>query len=171
MALTWSDAMGLVCVGLPMCIADSASANFATSGHYYCHFYAQHPDDASVPDPTSRWWPLWHRYTHGADNVMDFHERVLFNPTTVPNPRTHIAWADVLPLLDPFVCLLGPFLFSDLSTNPPGRTSSFRQLLAPSLWESLATLCVHRGILPPVLTSCQVSIPSPWSRTRRAADR
>jgi hypothetical protein len=101
---------------------------------------------------------------------MDFHERVLFNPTTVPNPRTRIAWANVLPLLDPSVCLLGPFSFSDPSTNPPGQTSSFRQLLAPSLWESLATLCVHPGILPPVLI-CKVSIRSRWSCTRRAAAR
>jgi hypothetical protein len=121
----------LVRVDLRMCIADSASANFATSGHYYCHFYAQHPDNASVPDPTSRWWPLWHRYTHGADNVMDFHERVLFNPTTVPNPRTRIAWANVLPLLDPSVCLLGPFSFSDPSTNPPGLLLSASSLLLP----------------------------------------
>jgi hypothetical protein len=39
----------LVRVDLPMCIADSACANFATSGHYYCHFYARHPYNAYKP--------------------------------------------------------------------------------------------------------------------------
>jgi hypothetical protein len=56
--------------------------------------------------------------------------------------------------------------FAEPSSNPPGRTSSFRQLLPFHLWESLTTLCVSRGILPPILSSPPIAR-SRWTRTSR----
>jgi len=154
----------LVQVDLPQSL--SASPDCASDGRYYCHFFGHHPDDTSLPDPTRRWWLLWHRFTTTASDNIKFGERVLFNPATTPNPASYIAWADVIPLLDPSVCLLGPLSFAEPSSNPPGRTSSFRQLLPFHLWESLTTLCVSRGILPPILSSPPIAR-SRWTRTSR----
>jgi hypothetical protein len=89
----------LVQVDLPQSL--DASANFASDGRYCCHFLGRHPDDTSLPDPSSCWWLLWHRFTISSDDVIEFGARVLFNPITNPNPASYIAWADVLPLLDP----------------------------------------------------------------------
>ena len=143
-----------------------ASPDYATTGRYYCHFLGCHPDDASLPDPLRRWWLLWHRFTRSSDGIVDFDTRILFNPATPPGPSSYIAWAEVLPLLDPTVCLLGSLPFNDPSSNPPGRTSSFCQLLPFDLWTSLITLCVPRGILPPVL-STPPTAHSRWTRLRR----
>jgi hypothetical protein len=74
-----------------------------------------------------------------------------FTPTALPDATSYIAWADVLPLLDPTLCLFGPFRFSDPTANPPGRTPSFRQFLAAPLWASLTTSCLSRGISPPII--------------------
>jgi hypothetical protein len=140
-----------------------------TVASYYCHFLGRHPDDTSLPDPSSRWWLLWHRFTISSDDVIELGGRVLFNPSTNPNPASYIAWADVLPLLDPSICLLGPFSFTVPASNPPGRTSSFRQMIPFQLWSSLTiTLCVSSGILPPVLSSPPTSR-SRWTRSCRAS--
>jgi hypothetical protein len=144
-----------------------ASPDCDSTGRYYCHFLGCHPDDVSLPDPPRRWWLLWHRFTTTAADDIEFGDRVLFNPATTPDPDSYIAWADVLPLLDPAVCLLGPFAFTDPSSNPPGRTSSFRQMLPFSLWASLTALCLTRGILPPVLSSPPTTR-SRWTRSSRA---
>jgi hypothetical protein len=117
----------LVQVHLPQSL--DASANFASDGRYYCHFLGRHPDDTSLPDPSSRWWLLWQRFTVSSDDVIEFGARVLFSPSTNPNPASCISWADVLPLLDSSICLLGPLSFTEPASNPPGRTSSFRQML------------------------------------------
>ena len=154
----------LIQVDLPQSLCDPASLACSTNGRYYCHFLSKHPDDASLPDPTSRWWLLWHRFSTSSDGIIDFGDRVLFNPATTPDPASYIAWADVLPLLDPSVCLFGPISFSDPSSNPPGRTSSFRQMIPFSRWASLTALCVSRGILPPVLSSPPTSR-SRWTRS------
>ena len=156
----------LVQVDLPQSIIDPASAHHATDGHYYCHFFGKHPDDTPLPDPFSRWWLLWHRYSTSTDGLVDFDARVLFTPTTTPDSTAYIAWADILPLLDPAICLSGPFSFTDPSSNPPGRTSSFRQCLPFDLWASLLTICIPRGILPPILSSPPTSR-SRWTRTSR----
>ncbi len=134
-----------------MCSLDPTSAAFASHGRYYCHFLGRHPDDTSFPDPVCRWWPLWHRFTRAADGTFEYHNRILFTPTTLPDATLYVAWADVLPLLDPNICLFGPFSFSDPAANPPGRTPSFRQFLAAPLWASLTTSCLSRGISPPII--------------------
>jgi hypothetical protein len=92
---------------------------------------------------------------------------VLFTPPTTPDASTHIAWADVLPLLDSTTCLFGPFSFSDPTTNPPGRTPSFRQFIHADHWASLTSLCLSRGIAPPILTSF-ASPRSRWTRSSRS---
>jgi hypothetical protein len=157
----------LVQVDLPQSLLDPASLACATDGRYYCHFLGKHPDDASLPDPPSRWWLLWHRFSTAADGSIDFGSRVLFNPATTPDPASYIAWADILPLLDPAVCLFGPLSFASPSANPPGRTSSFRQLLPFPSWAALTDICISRGILPPVL-STPPTARSRWTRTSRA---
>jgi hypothetical protein len=154
----------LVQVDLPQSL--SASPAYASDGLYYCHFLGTHPDDTSLPDPARRWWLLWHRFTTTASDDIEFGDRVLFNPNTTPNPASYIAWADVLPLLDPSVSLLGPLSFADPTSNPPGRTSSFRQMLPLSSWASLTTLCIARGILPPILSSPPTAR-SRWTRSSR----
>jgi hypothetical protein len=156
----------LVQIDLPQSL--EASPDCISDGRYYCHFFGCHPDDASLPDPASRWWLLWHRFTRSSDGTIDFGTRTLFNPATTPDPATYIAWADVLPLLDPTVCLFGPFLFTEPSLNPPGRTSSFRQMISFDLWASLISLCISRGILPPVLSSPPTTR-SRWTRSFRSA--
>ena len=156
----------LVQVDLPQSL--SASPHCASDGRYYCHFFGTHPDDTSLPDPSRRWWLLWHRFTTTASGAIKFGARTLFNPATTPNPASYVAWADVLPLLDPSVCLLGPLSFAEPASNPPGRTSSFRQLVPFDLWASLTALCVARGILPPILSSPPVAR-SRWTRTSRPA--
>ncbi len=154
----------LVQIDLPQTLL--ASPSYLSDGRYYCHFLACHPDDTSLPDPSRRWWPLWHRFTLSSDGTLEFGRRVLFNPATVPNSASYCAWADILPLLDSTVCLFGPFLFTAPSSNPPGRTSSFRQMLPMSLWASLTALCPSSGILPPVLSSPPTAR-SRWTRTSR----
>jgi hypothetical protein len=156
----------LIQVDLPQSLLDPASSSCASDGRYCCHFLGKHPDGASLPDPSSRWWLLWHRFTSSRDGSIDFGARVLFNPTTTPGPASYIAWADVLPLLNPAFSLLGPFSFAAPSSNPPGRTSSFRQALPFSLWASLTTLCVSNGILPPILSSPPTTR-SRWTRASR----
>jgi hypothetical protein len=49
--------------------------NFASTGRYYVHFFARHPDDFQLSDLCSRWWPEWHRYTRNADGIIDYGER------------------------------------------------------------------------------------------------
>jgi hypothetical protein len=156
----------LVQVDLPMSSVDRNSAAFASHGRYYCHFLGRHPDDISLPDPVCRWWPLWHRFTRAADGTLEYHNRILFTPTTLPDATLYVAWADVLPLLDPNICLFGPFSFSDPAANPPGRTPSFRQSLVAPLWASLTTSCHLRGISPPIL-ACAPSVRSRWTRSSR----
>ena len=154
----------LVHVDLPQSLL--ASTSCATDGRYYCHFLGCHPDDTSLPDPCRRWWLLWHRFTTSSDDVIEFGDRVLFNPVTTPDSASYCAWADVLLLLDPAACLFGPFSFADPSSNPPGRTSSFRQMLPFHLWASLTATCLSLGILPPILSSPPTTR-SRWTRTSR----
>ena len=64
-----------------------------------------------------------------------------------------------LPFLDPAVVFIGPISFSDPSSNPPGRTSSFRQMLPFLFWASLTALCVaSRECIS------RHSVPTPQSR-------
>jgi hypothetical protein len=156
----------LVQVNLASTLLNPRTVDHPTTGTYYCPFFGQHPDDAALPDHASRFWPLWHRFTTSADGIIDYHERILFTPPTLPNPATYIAWADAVPLLNPTVTLLGPFSFLSPSDNPPGRTSSYRQLLATAHWNALAALCITHGILPPVMTA-HLSIRSRWTRKRK----
>jgi hypothetical protein len=156
----------LIQIDIPQSL--SASPAYASDGRYYCHFLGCHPNDTSLPDPPSRWWLLWHRFTTTTSDDIEFGDRVLFNPTTTPHPASYIAWADVLPLLDPTVCLLGPFSFTEPSSNPPGRTSSFRQLIPFPLWASLTALCLTRGIIPPILSSPPTTR-SRWTRSSRSS--
>jgi hypothetical protein len=82
----------LVQVDLPQSLLDPASLACAAAGRCCCHFLGvKHPDDASLPDPPSRWWLLWHRFSTSADGSIDFGARVLFNPITTPNPASYIA--------------------------------------------------------------------------------
>jgi hypothetical protein len=155
----------LIQVDLAQSALDPSSASHATSGTYYCHFYAKHPDDTPLPDTTSRFWPIWHRYTTSNDGILDYGLRVLFTPTTTPNSDQYIAWADCIPLLNPSVCLLGPFNFCDASSTISTRTTKFRQHIPYSLWAALAERCLDNGIIPPLL-SAQAPSRTRWSRTR-----
>jgi hypothetical protein len=127
------------------------------SGIYYVHFFTRHPADHDETDPLARWWPEWREYTTGVDSVIDYGTRVLFPPTRVPNAERFIAWADVVNLSDPTVCLLGPFNFMEPRHNYAGRSPSYRQYVPTELWAQLAELCVSNGILPPRLTLSQPS--------------
>ena len=118
---------------------------------------SRHPADNDETDPLARWWPEWREYTTGNDGVIDYGTRVLFPPTRVPNAERYIAWADVVNLCDPTVCLLGPFDFMEPRNNHAGRSPSYRQYVPTELWAQLAELCVSNGILPPRLTVFEAS--------------
>jgi hypothetical protein len=114
------------------------------SGIYYVHFLSRHPADNDETDPLARWWPEWREYTTGDDGIIDYGARILFPPTRVPNAERFIAWADVVNLLDPTVCLLGPFDFMDPRSNYAGRSPSYRQYVPTEMWAELAKLlCVQ----------------------------
>jgi hypothetical protein len=127
------------------------------SGIYYVHFLARHPADHDETDPFARWWLEWRRYTTGIDGIIDYGSRVLFSPTKTPDADRFIAWADVVRLTDPTVCLLGPFDFMEPKHNYAGRTPSYRQYVPMDVWAQLAGLCVSHGILPPRLTVLEAS--------------
>ena len=131
---------------------ESACRNPVTSSLYYVHFFTRHRDDSDEPDPSARWWPQWHSYSLDPDGAINYGQQVLFCPTRTPNHRKYIAWADVIPLLDPTIYLLGPFDFDDPHLNPPDRTPSFRQYIPAPIWQQLYALCLERSILPPLLT-------------------
>ena len=98
-------------VDLDQTVSDPSCSDYKSSGKHYCHFFAKHPDNISLPDPPSHFWPLWHRYTTAANNVIDFGPQVLFSPSTTPNPLQYIAGQTVsLSSTLPFVSL-GPSTF------------------------------------------------------------
>ena len=143
----------LVQVDLP-CTADSADicGDPSITSKYYVHFFHRHDDDSDDPDSTARWWPEWHHYTTDSDGILDYGKRTLFRPTTTPDPTRYIAWADTISLLSPSSYLLGPFDFTAPCDNPPDRSPSFRQYIAPLQWRQLHALCLERSITPPTLT-------------------
>ena len=151
----------LVHVDLPQTLLDPSSSDHLSSGHYYCHFLGKHPNDVAQPDPSSRFWPLWHRFHTAADGTIDFGTRVLFQPPVIPNPALYIAWADIIPLLDEHTDLFGPFDFEEPFTARSASTPSSRQILPFSQWASLAAVCASRGILSPIMASTP-AIRSRW---------
>ena len=156
----------LIQVDLSQSSNDTRTASHQTNGLYYCPFHSKHPDDLYLPDPTSRYWPLWHHFTTAADNVLEFGKRILFSPSVTPDPNRYIAWADCLSLVDPNVCLFGPFDFCHPTLAACGRTPASRQILHFDLWAALTTVCTHQGILPPILAT-PPNIRSRWTRPSR----
>jgi hypothetical protein len=57
--------------------------------------FGKHLNDASLPNLSSHDWTLLHRFTQAADGTIDFLNRVLFTPPTVPDAAAHATWADV----------------------------------------------------------------------------
>ena len=53
-----------------------------TTGHYLVAFLARHPRDKQRTDDFARWWPEWHEYTIGADNIPDFWSASSFSSTS-----------------------------------------------------------------------------------------
>jgi hypothetical protein len=151
----------LVQVDLDLTAADPDCADCSTSGIYQVQFLLQHPNDNSMSQPRSRWWPQWNRYTiHPTDGIMDFGTIHLCPPGTIPDPSKFVAWSTAVPLTDPTYHLLGPFDFSTrlLASDRPN-------IVAAPLWDRLFSLCQARGIIPPAL--------SPITRSRwlsRSAD-
>jgi hypothetical protein len=152
----------LVQVDLAQTLLDPSSLDYLSSGRYYCHFFGKHPDDVAQPDPSSRFWPLWHRFQTAADGVIEFGTRVLFQPPVIPDRDRYIAWADIIPLLGACINLFGPFNFEEPITARCSRTRSSRQILPFCRWASLAAVCAARGILPPVIASTP-AIRSRWT--------
>ena len=141
----------LVSVDLEQCQQVPACQNAATTGQYYVHFLCRHPNDSSMSDVDARWWPEWHEYTQ-RNNIIDYGPQVMIYPGTQPNARKYIAWADVVNLTNRSTTLLGPFDFQDPSSNPPGRSPTFRQYVSPRIWSQLHQVCIANGIQPPILS-------------------
>ena len=142
----------LVQVDMDCTAQDPLSQRFLTTGQYYVHFQRRHVDDTACSDLTSRWWPIWHEYTTGTDDIIDYGKSVNIRPHIIPDHSKYIAWCDVVPLTSPLCCLLGPFNFL------PGS----RHIHHDS-WAQLFQCCAIRGIIPPTL-SLQPVIRSKWSR-------
>ena len=51
-----------------------------STSNYLVAFLARHPADTQKTDDQARWWPEWHEFTIGADNILDFGQRILFHP-------------------------------------------------------------------------------------------
>jgi hypothetical protein len=83
---------------------------------YTVEYFAKHPNDKSLDDPDSRWWPEWHEYTIGDDGVPEFGRRVLLSPRTKPNPDKFALYSDNL-YLSGQTAFVGPFNFDDASTR------------------------------------------------------
>ena len=141
---------------------DTRCNNHISTGIYYCHFYLKHPNDNNEPDHNARWWPEWHLFTTGTDNIIDYGTKVLFPPTQTPDSSKYIAWADTIPLCNPSTYLLGPYNMERSYSRPNQNTPSYKQYLAIDYWSSLGHICLERGITPPNL----FAFPSINQRTR-----
>ena len=143
----------LVAVDLPLTLdPDTNCGNPAITGRYYVHFYARHPNDSDLSDPSARWWPEWHAYSTDPSGTIDYGDRILFFPHVVPDASRYIAWATVVDLFNPTTRLLGPFDFQDPALNPPDLTPTHRQHVPLPLWQHLFETCLSRAIQPPLLT-------------------
>jgi hypothetical protein len=65
----------LIQADLPMSQHNISQDPTIAPGSYYCHFMGKHPDDMSMPDTTSRFWPLWHRFSTDKNGIIDFGKR------------------------------------------------------------------------------------------------
>jgi hypothetical protein len=142
----------LVQVDMDCTARDPLLQRFLTTGQYYVHFQRRHVNDTACSDLTSRWWPIWHEYTTGTDDIIDYGKSVNIRPHITPDHSKYIAWCDVVPLTSPLCFLLGPINFL------PGS----RHIHHDS-WAQLFQCCAIRGIIPPTL-SLQPVIRSKWSR-------
>ena len=135
------------------------------TGHYLCSFLARHPSDNKKKDNVARWWPEWHEYTTGDDNIPIFGKRVLFHPHRKPDLAKHRLWTDTVPLSNPNCFLSGPFSFE--ARQDVIHPCNF---VARSLWEHLFTVCSAYGIVPPTLSDPTIQgRPSLVTKPKRAA--
>ena len=135
-----------------------------TTGHYLVAFLARHPRDKQLTDDFARWWPEWHEYTIGADNIPDFGQRVLFHPLRKPNLSKFRLWTDTVPLSDPNCYLQGPFDFE--SRNDVLNPCNY---VARDQWLLLASSCSVSGIVPPLLSPnpADSNAPSPINTSNK----
>jgi hypothetical protein len=112
---------------------------------YTVDFYAKHPNDASLADPDSRWWPEWHEYIIAADGVPEFGRRVLLTHRAKPNLDKFALYYDNIDLASDST-LFGPFDFDQTSTRA-------RQVVTREIWARLCDLCMGRGIVPPKMNT------------------
>jgi len=135
----------LVQIDLPCSKRDPDSQAYATTGHYFAHFFRRHPDDATLSDRHARWWPQWHHYST-VDGIIEYGPCILHRPPHQPDPTRFIAWSDTIDFTDPGVALVGPF---DFITPPKG----LRQHVPDDLWDMLALRCNATGVTPPSLSN------------------
>jgi hypothetical protein len=141
----------LVSADMSQTLTDTRCKDHTNTGIYYCHFYMKHPNDRYEYDHNARWWPEWHLFKRGTDNIIDYGTTVLFPPTQTPNSSKYIAWADTISLCNPAIHILGPFNMEQPYSRPNQSTPSYKQYIPMDLWTSLGNICINRGITPPHL--------------------
>ena len=141
----------LVQVNMDCTARDPLLQHFLTNGQYYVHFQCHHVNDTTCSDLTSRWWPIWHKYTTGTEEIIDYGQSVNIRPLIIPDHSKYIAWCDNVPLTSNVCCLLGPINFLPGSRHI--HHDSWAQLF------QCYTIC---GIILPMLL-LQPVIYSKWS--------
>ena len=140
----------LVTADIQQTLAEPSCGDPQQSGKYHVRFYARHPGDPyMLAENEARWWPELHNYSIDNAGTIHYGDRVLVDPTHVPDTKKIIAWSAVVDLTDPEVHLLGPFDFQDALLNSPDRTPAFRQYVPSKHWADLAKACIARSIHPP----------------------
>ena len=119
-----------------------------TSGHHLVALLTRHPSDKQQTDDLVRWWPKWHEYTIGADNIPDFDQRVLFHPLRNPNLFKFRLWTDTVRLTNSNCYLQGLFDFEYRNDvlNPCNY-------VACDQWLLLDSSCSVSGIVPSLLST------------------
>ena len=141
-------------------LTHSLKLNPNTTGNYLVAFLARHPSDNKKTDDDARWWPEWHEYTIGNDNIPDFGQRVLFHPLRKPPLAKYRLWTDTIPLSDPNCYLSGPFHFEARHdvVNPCNY-------IARDQWLLLHSICSISSVVPPILSSAATTTINPSPKT------
>lgn len=134
----------LVQVDLNM--TQDGNLNPTETNKYYCSFLAKHPGDINKNDQNSRWWPDWYEFTKDENDNFIFGKRILFRPSTTPDPTKYVLWAEPIDLSPSSNYFLhGPFNFKE--STPTFKT---RNIVPETEWDTLIQLCQTHNLTPPI---------------------
>ena len=141
-------------------LTQSLKLNPNITCNYLVALLARHPCDNKKIDDDARWWPEWHEYTIGTDNIPDFGQRVLFHPLRKPPLDKYRLWTDTIPLSGPNCYLSSPFHFEARHDvlNPCNY-------IARDQWLLLHSICSVSSVVPPMLSPAATTNINPSTKT------